>query len=307
MDGAPTLTSQELESLAGDITQQHIHRELLDAMQTTALTTLGLGAGLRGAQGLYSLVTRNLKPPRSPNEDLVMAVPTARKRAARELTQADCDRFHQALKRALGQDKSAAWSDWFTQPLQHTQDLFGGQAATSLQDYPLAGAGLTAAGLVGLAGGYGLTDHLLNARKQIVQQREEEDAQAQYEQALQQLVRPPAKTAAARTLGEDLSLLYEHVKSATDLGGALLNVAGTTWPLLALLGGTLAYGMTRSRQPGRLLDKAVARRQRQQLLNEPLYAFPDYRPGKTPPAKAPEEPLDLDPQVAEALAAGRAA
>lgn len=304
MDGAPALTSQELESLAGDITQQNIHRELLDAMKTTALTTLGIGAGLRGAQGLYSLIHRNLNPPRSPNEDLVMSVPTARKSAARELTQEDCDRFHKALLQALGQDKAAAWSDWFTQPLQHTQDLLSGQAATSLQDYPLAGAGLTAAGLAGLAGGYGLTDHLLNARKQIELKREEEDAQDQYEQALQQLVQPPHKTAAERTLGEDLSLLYERVKSATDLGGALLNVAGTTWPLMALLGGTLAYNMTRSRQPGPTLDKALARRQRQQLLNEPLYAFPDYRPAKKQPD---EEHMELDPQVAAALAPGRAA
>jgi hypothetical protein len=154
-----------------------------------------------------------------------------------------------------------------------------------------------------LYGGYRLVDKTMDARRRAELDKELEDAKQNYENAVQQVIRPieQPKWAADKqaSIDEKLDTLFELSKEANMLGQGA-NMALSIWPALAFGSGYLTYNMMNSRRQSKLLEKAIRQRQRSQINNEPLYAFPDYRPINQP---APVEPTSIGEEEEQALTA----
>jgi hypothetical protein len=195
---------------------QRILQAVWQESKPILLSSLGLGMGIRGAQGLANVVQRNMAPPAPvpPTMNIVKhKVPEKEKVATLSLHPGD----------------STQVGDWVgTLPIKATAMLGGAY------------------------GGYKLTDWLMDKRRKADLQAELAKVRAQYEAALSGNV----KTAAEGSLAKDLDELAECVVKKADLsgqlGGGYLTVAG----LAAILSGLAGYRAAKSTNTKPILNKA---------------------------------------------------
>jgi hypothetical protein len=265
--------------------------QMLDAVQSerfrrglgrTLLGGVGVGAAVRGLNGLYNTVRRNVSGPSSTSGPRMLPVPVLD----------DEEEKLASLGQAVG-------------------DFFSGRMATSAGGIPTFYPAAMLAGIAGLAGGWQGTDALLDSRRRSDQAAELDAARSDYEKALLKqgdanaselgrdldslfqvcsdlAVNHPEKTASLLDAAKDVATrvgtpLAGAALGASALGadnaGKTVGMALTAPTLLALATGAATYGFTRGHQQEELLQKAVQRRRARQLAAGPLYAFPSHEDG----------------------------
>lgn len=240
------------------------------AMQSQALqtaTNMGLGAagvgmGARGLVGIYNLLRRNMRPPRTkPLGPVMIDVPVPRKE-----------------KRADAAPAPSAISKFLS-----------GGSATTQAGVPWAIPAAVAAGGVGLYGGWKGMDAILDHRRKAMLQEELDKARTDYDTALFAQYDNP-KTAAERVavgLDKLYDALQDQEKSANlaNLGGMGLGAYGTVAGVSGTMAALTAYAATKKRQQAELLRKAQASRLRRMYAAQPtpLYARPLETAGAATP------------------------
>ena len=231
---------------------------------------LGLGAGLgltaRGAQGVYNVGRHAFTQPKTLGPKTI-TIPTPNE-----------------------EEKNASIGDT-------AGEFFGGAHSSNWKSHPLAIPGALAAGSVGTIGGWKLMDYVLDKQRRAEQESELAKARQQYEQAL---LSQHDKGASA--LGKDLDRLFDLLEekraSLGDTAGTAFGLATAPAGALALISGLVTHNVASKRRQQALLQKAMAKRRREQAQINPtrIYAIPKpMLPSGTMNSAPTEEELNGDP------------
>lgn len=232
--------------------------QALRSLGALGLTTLGIGAGIRGLRGLLNLGRRNLTKRDPPLQySRPIDIPLHRRREEEE----------EKVATTVG--------EWFGRPFSQAMRGEGLKSPANWSPYiPLSL--LTSVG--GLAGGYAATDKVLDWRRKKELETRLEKAKRDYEEAL----------SGRSKLSADLDRLYDAMSEkqadllTPDEAGFLTGTGLTLAGLLGLGSGVLTYNLAKKKQPSYVLRKAKQRRARERLRHAPpsLYVQPAYDPGE---------------------------
>jgi hypothetical protein len=250
---------QAVQGMAG----QQLKSDALGDVGNLALATLGLGAGARGAVGLYNLLRNRPVNTRSGPAELPLPIPVAAPPAEEE------------------EEKLAGF--------------LSGDAASTKGGLPWYGPAMMLAGMTGLGAGWKGVDMLLDSRRQ--KQREEELNKArsdfnnallaQYDQPVTGLGTLKAASDDAQTMqkvAEELDVLYDQFAAAFTKQADLGNIAGMATGgygmyagLSGLLAGAMVFDKIRKRSRANVVNKALQRRERRTFQQQPpeVYAVPE--------------------------------
>lgn len=221
-----------------------VDQDLWKGLGTIGTLGLGAGLGLRGLQGLYNVVRRNIAPPKSPRPAVMIEVP----------------------------DPTAEDQD------QEKQSSIDPTQVTNAAYHPLALPGAVAVGAGSLYGGWKLMDYLLDQRNKAEMATELERSKKEYEGALHAQFDKHASA-----LGQDLDHLFElqqekraEHESLNDYLGLGSGLALTAMGGLGVGSALVAYNMTKKRQEAELVRKAQKRQAMREALTHPpeIFAMP---------------------------------
>ncbi len=260
-DAAKALTAKFVAKQAADA---ELHAKALQvlselskqrAVQLAAgggMAALGVGAGLRGFQGLYGMAARNVLGPKE--VDTSGAVPVDIPYPV-----------HPKQKKA------------------DVTDLLKGDKATTTFGVPWAMPLATAAVGGGLMGGWKLVDKALDLRRKAMMNRELARARKDYDKALFSEFTEPKS--ACEKVAAELDHLYDQLqdlKPAVDEKralldsvispnnqGRLLGVGGTVALLLAAAAASQGYSAAKNRTPSSLLEEAQKNRKTRLYKSNP--------------------------------------
>lgn len=244
-----------------------VNEKLQQQIKRMLALSLGVGVGARGVQGLYNSVRRGAGLGSEPTAPRMLPVPVREEDAPEK-------------PKGLPGYKLA----------NAVMDFLRGGDASSVSTHPLGPASLMLAGGAGLAGGWKLTDYILDKARRAELQSSLDDAKRDYEQAL---LPPQDKQASA--LGQELDAFYAELQSIDagekqavsmgDITGGVTGAALAAWLPLALGSGVIAHNITSSRRQQALLNRAMRQRHSRQLVSSPLFAYPS--PVHVPPKETP--------------------
>lgn len=248
-----------------------IRRQGLNQAGRIGLLMLGLGAGARGAGGLFELAKRNLRPSGrpAPGSPVMLDIPVRPHKPAEE---EESTLGAPSLKLA---QKQAGW----------LEGLLTGGGNTN----PMGWWGtLPASAILGGAGAYAGwrgADALMDSRRKAQLKDELENAKQEYEQAL----------AGTSKLGQALDALYDEVAptiekqalNATDFAGSTAGGLATLGLGSSLLSGLLAYNLAKKDDSSQLAEKARRRYELEQFQRKPSPIF--ARPVPVAPNASDEE------------------
>ena len=249
------------------------NKALADALKA-GLLAAGVGAAIRGGQGLYNLARRNAaQRPGGITRGRTIDVPV--------------DEEEEKVADVLG-----AVAD-FTEPAWGPiVEALKGNVSRSAY-HPLAiPATIGAAGLGGY-GGYKLTDLIMNQRRRAELKSELERSKREYEEAIS------GGHKISSVLDELFDAWWEKAAlTSNDVAGVLIGGGITGAGLLALGSGVLAYDMTKKKNPAEVLRKAKQRRRRalQRRSPPPIFA----RPSRSVPTEDEMEGEPLDKVAVDA-------
>lgn len=233
-------------------------REALARVLAAGIGAAGLGVVGRGAMGL----ARSLQapPPETrPQNKIVVPIPVASLGRGRPDFRPDLSGGP-----AVGFPGGAGLGGMPALPGEKmAEKAYGKEAAAA--DLPWYLPAVTAAGAVGLYGGYRAADSYLNSREKTQMQDKVDAARQRFRTALVESLAPvPAQPKLALDV-----LATERGKLAFPSGGKMLGMAGAGATLLALLSGKLMYDAASARSPSALLAKAEKQRQRDMAASRP--------------------------------------
>ena len=250
--------AEAVQNMAG----QQLRSDALGDVGNLGLAALGIGAGTRGALGLYEMLRdRSGLNTRSGPAALPLPMP------ARVLPEGEEE----------DETKSAGVLDF----------LSGGSASTKA-GIPWYGPAMMATGMAGLGAGWKGVDMLLDSRRQRERDEELEKARTNFRDALTMQYAEPQKTKKAadttmEMVGQELDILFEQFSALqkkadlADLGGAATGMYGMYAGLSGLLAGSLVYSKMRKRSRSAVTNKAMQRRERRKFNQQPpeIYAVPE--------------------------------
>lgn len=221
---------------------------------------IGGGMALRGLQGLYNTMRRNLGHTQEPNSPPVLVIPDRQKAAFNPFN---------AMMHPLDTAGEA-----ITAGAGGVSDFLAGHGAEQATDWPMHHPLMLGAGALGMAGGWKGMDYLLDSQRKGELNDDLKHSREQFEQALQ-----PGMASNGSALGQDLDRLYArqrvHHKAADGPSlGSMTGMALAGWPLIAGATGYATYKALKARQNQHLLSSALQQRHRQQI-NAPMYAIPE--------------------------------
>lgn len=273
---SPQLTPEQIASAYSNRRQQLLTGQSNQQAIAATLAALGLGVGLRGAQGLVNSVGRAFSEP-TPTLPSAMAVevPVPPEKVEKKRYKRAVDEWSQLVTRplrsaagAVGSAASATGS-WL-------KSTFGGSQADTPLGLPEHWPKMILGPVAGGAVGYKLTDWLLDRQRKLRAQQDVDDAKEEYEQALF------GKTAAA--VDELYDALQE--KQSTDIPGALSG-AYLTYALGApLVVGSMAYERAKKLRRKEIIDAAQRERMRQRYESSPAPVFAVPTPKLLPEKQA---------------------
>lgn len=242
-----------------------LNREAMGNVGTLALASLGVGAGLRGAVGLYNVLKNNFgKPKRTRSGPALMGLP-------------------------YPVAKTAADAPGHFLP-----------EVTQIKSLPWYGPAMMFGGLASLGAGWKGVDMLLKRRARKDREAQLSAARQQFHDALVSqydkpytAAGPVGKLAADRAesgapasaLGVELDRLYAGVEKAAalwgtipdDLAGQSLGWYGMLGGGAAALTGAIVYDKLKKRQQRAILEKALLKRERRRFNQQPteITAIPE--------------------------------
>jgi hypothetical protein len=254
--------------------QSMVNNQLLGDIGRVGGTGLALGVGARGLWGLMQQLSRNSRKPRQsipgPMEVEIPVEEIDDKYAeSKEANTGMLDWAGKKTNDALGSIGDTV------------KKYFNSGYANKPQGSPWYLPGVVGAGIGGVAGGWALSDWLMDQRRRQAMKEELEQAKQEYNDAL------------FGKLSSVLDELYDNLqeaekqtqeKQAQDaptltagntagmLGGVGLTYAGLT----SLMAAMASYNSAKSRQRKTLLQRAQKERQRQRYESQPspIYAVP---------------------------------
>lgn len=264
---------------------QNEHRSLLnqEAMGNVgrlSMATLGIGAGLRGAMGLYNVLKNNIGKPRKTRSGpslLSLPYPVA---------------------------KEAAEGENFLPEV------------TQVKSLPWYGPAMMFGGLASLGAGWKGVDMVLKRRAQRDREAQLGAARKHFHEALLNQYDKPYAAAGPMgkigsdepNLGRELDRLYDAVEKVAALGGLVpddMAGQGLGWYGMigggaAALTGAMVYDKMKKRQQRAILEKALMKRERRRFAQQPteITAVPEpfHQPSFNPRAEMkllrqpPEDP-----------------
>lgn len=305
-------------------------------MVRMALAALGIGAGARGAQGMYNLWKKteddDKDKEKSPGfaytpQPIEVGVPVPKFGTDKNAIRISGETTPRTDTEAKPYGIAPPWlpnipieDDDLKAQQQGTKeafdlggwlsDVFAGKGATKPTEIPYYWAGMPALGMAGLYGGYKGMDYLLDRQRQEGQEEELEAAKEEFRRALRSRARAHKAASDGDTdLGVQLDRLYdqlmkrgEHIEKralAGQAAGAYVLYAA----LSSLLTGAWMHEQTRKRSRQALLEAAQKHRLRQRFERRPpeILATPyELAPSKSKKKKK-EEPQLMDvPEPIEA-------
>jgi hypothetical protein len=227
----------------------NVHNEYMNMLKNVFLGSIAGGAAVRGGQGLYNMWQRNVEPEKPVEAPLAFSIPTKKEPAT-------------AGEMEYG--KMATWpvDGVWDSTVKPVADAITGASAQTPSELPYHLLGLGGAGALGLYGGYKGVDSLMQSGRKSELEAEEQNAKHHYEQAL------------ARLSGKTANDKFERLYSKKGTLGQIINGAVAPMGIIAGLTGVATYNLANSRRHSKLLDKAVQERQRQQLADAPVFAYP---------------------------------
>lgn len=296
---------QPAAPLSNEAFAQQRRTELLNnqswdqALKATLVAT-GVGAGLRGLQGLASQLGRNMESPASTVPapmavDVPIRTPAGKPKRRRK--QADPQDWSYAIT-----EPAKKVLDWGTKAvgsgLKATSDVLGGSQAETPAGLPPHLPRVIGGGIAGGAVGYKLTDWLLDQRRRKAVEEDVDDAKREYEEALY------GKGAAA------VDGLFEDLEKAAlglgDLPGAATGAYLTYALASPLIMGNIAYENAKKMRRKSLIDSAQKARMRMRYETSPapVFATPSQRGPVAVPEEEEEKVADLSKLVGGAAEAG---
>lgn len=257
--------------------QQMLRSDAWRDILTAGGIAAALGAGFRGLVGLNKQILDYARKPKDGKRylgPLVMSVPVPVYSSEQDKEKAQ----------ALMLDKAGSYKK--------------ASDPSSRLDLPWYLPAVTLAGVTGLAGGYNLTDYLINKKRKLDLKSEIEDARDEYYRTVLQQYNPtfvptaeavpdyplPKKTVNKPTIGqsiklasldadlEDLCAEVDKVlekRALSNWAGKALGIYGALATLLALGSGAAAYSMTRSRSTDSMIEKALREREIERWMRRP--------------------------------------
>lgn len=242
-----------LENIYQQAITQRVQGDALKNVGNLALLGVGTGMGLRGLQGLFSLINRNrernVKPkPRTVMVDVPYAKPPRDKVG------------EVGVKSAQDPEPSS----WFT-----------GGSATTVGGIPAYWPAAVGALGLGGVGGWKLIDYILDKRRSQETTDELDQARVDYEKALRN---EPAASQVAGKFAEELDKLAEAVLGLEKKALGWQDILGGTTGLYlgayalpsSVLAATIAYNMGKKRQRKVLLEQAQKKRMREMSRSQPV-------------------------------------
>jgi hypothetical protein len=264
-----------------------------DVLRTLALAG-GAGIAARGLQGIGDLLGGPGEPPRPPIPQRLVPVPVPRKKDPEEagvkLANNPLQPVLDAGARSLQSLRSSApIGSWIGENVLNAvgginpagenrsglNDLVFNQSATDPSHIPWYTPATIAAGVGGLAGGYKLTDYLLDGSRHNEQESELEHSKKRYQDALLGRTKSAAEGGGADDPLDRLCNALEKRGLWNPLGTALGTLGGIG--LLSAIGsGALAYDYTRKGTAEAAIGEALKERERQIYKQAPtsLLAVP---------------------------------
>jgi hypothetical protein len=245
---------------------QAANSEYVNLLKNLLVGGVAAGGAFRGGQGLINMWNRNTEKPQE-EDPLEFSIPAPTSQTG------PMSMYGKAAETSLNPFK---WPGAIKKTLQ---DWATGESAQHMTEIPHFWLGAGAAGAGGLYAGYKGMDSLMSGRRKAELAQEEEDAKAQYQAALAGL-----STKAAE---EKLSILYQQKDAVapgvtpSSLAAVGIGALGAT----AGLSGMATYNIMNSRHKSKLLAKAIKQRQRQQLMDAPVFAFPTDVATTSPPSE----------------------
>lgn len=235
-----------LQDLFQTAVTQKIQGDALKNIGNLAMLGAGTGAGIRGLQGLFSLINRNTERNVKPKpRTAVVNVPVAR------------------MPKVAEEGKAANW--------------WTGSEATTPAGIPLYYPAAVAAGGLGAAGGWKLIDYILDKRRSQETDDDLDAARQDYELALRN---EPAAARVAGKFAESLDKLADKMEECVKtaalsdiLGGTVGSYLGFYALPSATLAAVIAHGMGKSRQRKSLLERAQKKRMRELASSQPVTLF----------------------------------
>ena len=231
------LREKRSDGLADQLAAQ-IQQEALKDVGRVGLMGLGVGGAVRGAQGLYSLLSRAVDPPKETRHLSFLPVPI---------------------------------------PVTKQEELQKAAAITDKSQVPWLYGGKMLAGLAGLYGGWKGIDAVLGARQQADLDAQLQDARNEFTTALVSQHRRPAAPG-EKVAADELTEIWQQLekRGLSNTIGTLLNMYGAYAVPAAALTAVAGYKMGTKRTSESVLEKALRQRaaKRQAVWPAEMYATP---------------------------------
>lgn len=259
--------------------QGELNRDALRTILHLGLAGLGTGATVRGLSGLRDLLQRGQGAAVTSSVPQTVPIPLPTRAVHPRLTHDTDYELPEDDREKVAQKDWA--SDW--------GPAFNANAGGGITWWQVpAGAALGAGGLYG---GWKLMDALMAARRRSETSGELEDAQKEYQNALQEQynVAMMAKDAADDSLSLALDQLADQLEKQggfledlLDTGRNAAHGFGGAYSLAMLMSalgsGYAGHQWAKNRSSSKLLEKALRRRARERSQPQPIYARPDVLP-----------------------------